>query len=76
MLDYYIFFVILGIISTQLEHNFSKTGILRRSVIARLNLSAKTAPGYVFLEYCLMFFFIYDILENTVVKIFAAVCFN
>ena len=34
----------------QFPSPFSKTGLLRRSLIGRLNLSAKTAPTEVFLE--------------------------
>ena len=43
-------FVIVGKTSIQQPSHFSKTGFLRRSLILRLNLSAKTAPYEIFLE--------------------------
>ena len=46
-------FDIAGKTSIQLPSHFSKTGLLRRSLIVRLNLSAKRAPNELFLEYCL-----------------------
>ena len=40
--------------SVHLLSTFSKTGLLRRSLIVRLNLPAKTAPKNVSLEKCLI----------------------
>ena len=44
----------MGNISIQLPFYFSKTGLLRRSLIVRLERFAKSAPRDVLLEQCLV----------------------
>ena len=54
----------MGKTSIELPSHFSKTGFLSRSLIFLSNLSAKTAPKVVFLEYLLIFLLFRRLVKN------------